>query len=118
LVDIIVLPMELQIPFSYFIPFPNSFIVSHVLCPMVGSSVCIYIGQALAKPLGRQLYQAPVSKCFLASGIMSGFCSLQVRWIPRWVSPWPFLQSLLPILLKVFSPILYIISLYFEYSTI
>jgi hypothetical protein len=36
-------------------------------------SICFYIGQALAEPLMRQLYQTPVSKHFLASATVSGF---------------------------------------------
>ena len=48
------------------------------LTPPLGSqwltiSIHISIGQDLAEPLRRQLYQAPVSKYFLASGIVSGF---------------------------------------------
>jgi hypothetical protein len=40
-----------------------------VLSPKVGCC----IGRDLAEPLRRQLYQAPVSKHFLASAIVSGF---------------------------------------------
>jgi hypothetical protein len=36
-------------------------------------SIHFYISQALAEPLRRQLYQAPVSKYFLSSAIVSGF---------------------------------------------
>jgi hypothetical protein len=36
-------------------------------------SICLCICQALAEPLRRQLYQAPVSMHFLASTIVSGF---------------------------------------------
>ena len=45
------------------------------LCSVQWLAVCIYlcICQALAKPLRRQLYQAPVSKHLLASTIVSGF---------------------------------------------
>ena len=52
------------------------------LTPPVGSlgsvrwlaaSIHICIGQDLAKPLRRKLYQAPVSKHFLAPAIVSGF---------------------------------------------
>jgi hypothetical protein len=41
-----------------------------VQCLAVYISICI--GQDLADPLRRQLYQAPVSKHFLASAIVSG----------------------------------------------
>ena len=57
-------------------------------------SLHICIGQDLAEPLGRQLYQVPVSKHFLASAIVTGFG------VCTWdgssggaVSGWPFLQS-------------------------
>ena len=36
-------------------------------------SIHFCISQALAKPLRRQLYQAPVSKLLLVSAIVSGF---------------------------------------------
>jgi hypothetical protein len=96
LVDIVDLPMELQTPST-----PSVL----PLTPPSGSpcsvqwmavSICICIGQALAEPLRKQPYQAPASKCFLASTIVSGFG------VCRWdgalggaVSGWPFLQSLL-----------------------
>ena len=55
---------------SSFRPSPNS-----SLCSIwwLTSSICICIGQELAEPLRRKLYQAPVSKHFLASAIVSGF---------------------------------------------
>jgi hypothetical protein len=76
LVDIVVLPVGLQTPSA-----PS--VLS--LTPPLGSpcsvqwltvSICIWIGQALAESLRRQLYQAPVSKHFLASAIVSGFGAL------------------------------------------
>ena len=36
-------------------------------------SICIYIGHVLVEHLREQLYQGPVSKCFLASTIVLGF---------------------------------------------
>jgi hypothetical protein len=56
----------------------------------------ICVGQALAKPFRGQLYQALVSKHFLASAIMSrfGVC----RWdrsLGGAVSEWLFLKSLI-----------------------
>jgi hypothetical protein len=58
--------------------------------------ICICIGPALEEPLRGQLYQAPVSKHFLASAIVSKFG------VSRWdgslggaVSRWPSLQHLL-----------------------
>ena len=58
-------------------------------------NICIYISQVLAEPLRGQPYQAPVSKCFLTSAIVSGFGIY--RWegsLGRAVSGRPLLQSL------------------------
>jgi hypothetical protein len=70
---------------------------------MVGCRICICLGQVLAEPLREQPYQAPVSKCFLSSAIVSGFG------VCRWggslggaVSGWPFLQSLLHFFVPAF----------------
>jgi hypothetical protein len=59
-------------------------------------SICLCISQVLAEPLREHPYQAPVSKCFLASTIVSGFGTC--RWdgsLGGPVSVWYFLQSLL-----------------------
>ena len=63
-----------------------------------------YIGQALAEPLRRQLYQAPVSKCFLASATMSGFsvCRLDGS-LGEAVSEWLFLQVSAPLFIPAFT---------------
>jgi hypothetical protein len=59
-------------------------------------SISICIGQDLAVPLRRQLYQVPVIKNFLASVIVSGFGIYVWDGSPSGtVSGWPFLQSLL-----------------------
>jgi hypothetical protein len=59
-------------------------------------AMSLFICQALAESLRRQLYQAPVSKHFLASTIVSGFGNSIWNGSPgRAVSRWPFLQSLL-----------------------
>ena len=62
-------------PFSSFGPFSNSFIRGQKLSTRQGLSmsilVCVF--QALAEFLRRHLYQAPVSKHFLASTIVSWF---------------------------------------------
>jgi hypothetical protein len=51
------------------------------------------ICQALAEPLRRELYQAPVSKLLLASTIVSGFGGCLWDGSPGWaVSGWTFLQ--------------------------
>jgi len=67
-------------------------------------STYTFISLVLTDPLRRQPYQAPVSKCFLASTI-----ALEYR-ICRWdgslsgtVSEWPFLQSLLHFVPAFFS---------------
>jgi hypothetical protein len=48
----------------------------------LAACMCIYICQALAQPLTGQLYQAPVSKSFLASAIVS-----EMEWIPLLQQP-------------------------------
>jgi hypothetical protein len=59
-------------------------------------SIHICIGQDLAEPLRRQLYQAPVSKHFLESAIVSEFGVCMWDRSPGGaVSGWPFLQPLL-----------------------
>jgi len=58
---------------------------------MVGY-ICICVNQVLAELLRGQLYQAPVSKHFLASAIVLGFGVC--RWegsLDGAVSGWPFL---------------------------
>ena len=58
--------------------------------------ICICIGPALEEPLRGQLYQAPVSKHFLASAIVSAFGVY--KWngsLGRAVFGWPVLQFLL-----------------------
>ena len=68
------------------------------LCSVQWMAVSIHfcICQALAEPLRRQLYQAPVSKHLLASTIVSGFGDCIWDGSPGGaVSGWPFLQSLL-----------------------
>jgi hypothetical protein len=82
LVDIIVNP------FSSFGPFSNSstgdLIGDPVLSPIMDTSICLYICQALAEPLKRQLYQAPVSTHLLASTIVSGFVDCIWKGFYRW----------------------------------
>ena len=69
-------------------------------------SIHICIGQDLAEPLWRQMYQAPVSKNFLSSAKVSGFDVCMWDGSPDGtVSGWPFLKSLL-----------YSLSLYFLYT--
>jgi hypothetical protein len=59
-------------------------------------SIHFCICKALAEPLRRQLYQAPVSRFLLASAIVSGFGGCLWDGSPGGaVSGWSFLQSLL-----------------------
>ena len=73
MVDIVVLPMRLQTPsaspvLAQTLPLGS---LCSVQCLAVYIRICI--GPALEGPLRGQLYQAPVSKHFLASAIVSGF---------------------------------------------
>jgi hypothetical protein len=79
-------------------------------------SMCTCLGQGLTEPLRRQLYQAPVSKHFVASAIVSGFG------VCMWdgssggkVSGWPFLQSLLHSLSLYFLFKLLLLLLFIRY---
>ena len=73
LVDIVVLPMGLQTPSSPSVLPLTPSLRSQCSVQGLDPSTCICIGQALAEPLRRQLYQAPVSKLFMVSAIGSGF---------------------------------------------
>ena len=96
LVHIVVPPMGLQTPSA---PWVLSLAPSlGTLCSVQWMAVSIHfcICQALAEPLRRQLYQAPVSKLLLASAIVSGFGGCLWDGSPGGaVSGWSFLQSLL-----------------------
>ena len=72
LVDIIVLPMGLQIPSAASV---LSSLPLGTLAPVqwLAASIHLCICPALAEPLRRQLYQAPDSKCLWESTIESGF---------------------------------------------
>jgi hypothetical protein len=94
LVDIGVLPMGLQTPSAPSVLPLTPLLWSPFLVIWLAASIHICIGPALAE-LRVHLYQAPFSKCFLASTIMSvfGVC----RWdgsLGGAVSGWPFLCSL------------------------
>jgi hypothetical protein len=60
-------------PFSYFDPFSNSSIEDLCSIQWLTANIHLCICQALAEPPRRQLYQAPVSKYFLASTTVSRF---------------------------------------------
>jgi hypothetical protein len=61
----------------------------------LAASICLCIFQALSEPPRKQLYQAPVSKYFFASTIVSAFGECIWDRSPGVaVSGWSFLQSL------------------------
>jgi hypothetical protein len=66
------------------------------LCSIQWMSVSIHfcICQALAEPLGRQLYQASVSNHLLAFTIVSGFGGCLWDGPPKWGSLWMVLPSI------------------------
>jgi hypothetical protein len=88
----------------------------HALTPPLGTlcsvqwmvvSIHFCICQAVAEPLRRQLYQAPVSKHLLASTIVSGFGNCIWDGSPcGTVTGWPFLQFLLQILCLYHLPLI------------
>jgi hypothetical protein len=93
LVHIVVLPMGLQAPSVLSLAPPLGTLC---LVQWLAENIHLYIGQALAEPLRRQLYQAPGSKHLLASTVVSGFGDCIWDGSPGGtVSGWPFLQSLL-----------------------
>jgi hypothetical protein len=71
------------------------------LCSVRWLAMCICFGQDLAEPL-RLLYQAPVSKHFLASTVVSGFGVCMWGWTPRWRSLWMVFAS---VSLLLFMPV-------------
>jgi hypothetical protein len=96
LVHVDVPPMGLQTPSA---PWVLSLAPSlGALCSIQWMTVSIYfcICQALAEALRRHLYQAPVSRFFLASALVTGFGGFLWDRSPSGaVSGWSFLQSLL-----------------------
>ena len=69
-----------------------------ILCSVqwLAKSIHLCICQALVEFIRRELYQAPVSKHFLAYIIVSGFGDYMCDRSPgRVVSEWPFFQALL-----------------------
>jgi hypothetical protein len=96
LVDIVVLPMELQTPSAPSVLSLNPPLGMPCSVQWLAASIHPCICQALVEALRRQLYQAPVSKHFLASALVSGFGDCIWDGFPSGaVSGWPFLQSLL-----------------------
>ena len=66
-INIAVPPMGLQNPSAPTVPSPTPSLGSLCSVQWLAESICLCICQALAEPLRRQSYQAPVSKHFLAS---------------------------------------------------
>jgi hypothetical protein len=95
LAHIVVPPMGLQNPLT---PLVLSLVPLRTLCSVkwLADSIHLCISQDQVEHLRRQLYQAPVSKDFFASIIVSGFGDCIWDESPGGtVSGWPFLQSLL-----------------------
>ena len=69
LVDIVLFSYRVIIPIRFFIP-PHK---SSIWVWWLAVIICIYLSKVLAQPLREKLYQAPISKNFLASMIVSGF---------------------------------------------
>ena len=69
----VVLPMGLQTPSDPSVLDLTSPLGSLSSAQCLAVCIGIFIGQVLAEPLSEQLCQAPVSKHFLASAIVSGF---------------------------------------------
>jgi len=101
LVDIVVLPMGLQTPSA-----PSVLSLTPQLdstCSVWWLAACIIcVCQALTEPLRRQLCQAPISKHFLPSAIMTGFGCLHMAWISRWGSLWMTFLSISVSTLHIF----------------
>jgi hypothetical protein len=100
--------------------FPSFFIGDPVLSQMAESiHLCIY--HALAEPLRRQLYQAPVSKHLLASTIVSGLGDcIWDRTPGAAVSGWPFPSVSAPHFVSIspFMDILFLILRRTKVSTL
>ena len=73
MVNTLASPMGLHTPSAPFSLFSNSSIKVPSSVQWLAESICLCICQSLADPLRRQPYQAPVSKHFMASAIVSGF---------------------------------------------
>ena len=103
LVDIVVLFYEVENPFSSISPSLAPSLGSPCSVQWLAESIHLCICQALAEPLRRQLYQAAVSRHFLASAIVSELISVYGMDSPGGaVSGWPFLLSLLHTLTQNF----------------
>jgi hypothetical protein len=96
LLDIVVLPMELQTPSTPSVPSLTPLLGTPHSVQWLAANIHLCFCNALSGPLRRQLYQAPVSMYFLAFTIVSAFIDCIWDGSPGGaVSGWPFLQSLL-----------------------
>jgi hypothetical protein len=96
LLDIVFLPLGLQTPSTSSVFSLTTLLGTPYSVQWLAVIIPLCICKALAGPLRRQLYQAPVSMHFLASLIVSGFGNCIWDESPGGtISGWPFLKSLL-----------------------
>ena len=93
LVDIEVLTMWLKTPSAPSVLSLNLPLGTLCSVQWLVASICLCTCQALAVPLRRQLYQAPISQHLLAYTIVSEF-RVYMGWIPRWGSLWMTFHSI------------------------
>jgi hypothetical protein len=106
LVDIVVPPMGLQTPSVPSVLSLTPTLGTLCLVQWLAASIHLCICQALAEPLRRQLYQAPVSKYFLPSTIVSGFGDCIWDGSPGGESLWmAFPWVFAPHFVSVFPPV-------------
>jgi hypothetical protein len=107
LVDFVLLPMGCT-PLQFLQSFLTPPLGNPCSVQWLAASIYLCICHILAESLRRQLYQAPVSKHFLGSIIVSGFgICIWNRSPDGAVSRWPLLQSLLNTLSPYFLPWLF-----------
>ena len=92
MVGIVVLPMGLQTPSAVSVLSLTTPLGTPSSVPCLAVSIPLCVCQALADPLSRQLYQAPVSMHFLTATIVSAFGDCMWDGYPGGaVSGWSFL---------------------------
>jgi len=93
-------------PFSSFNPYSNCSNGDPFSVQWFAVSVCLCFCKALTEPLGRQLYQDPVSMHFLAFPIVSGFGIYIWDGSLSWGSLWmAFPSDSAPRFVSIFSPV-------------
>ena len=104
MVDIVVLPMELQTPSTPSVLSLTPLLWTLCSVQQLAVSIHLCICKALSRHLRRQLHLAPVSMYFLASTILpwSGNCIWNES-PGGTVSQWPFLQCLY--FISIFAPV-------------